>query len=1565
MSSMNRSPNPQQQGQQHHNNNGQHQNSQQRGSNDPHHHTNNNSAADALSYGGGGGGGPSSPSYVHSNQSNNSTSQQQGSRSWSGVSTPHHHQHHVSSVAAPEFSQQHRNAPPPPPTTDFSGSYNSNSNNGGRDGGSSGSSSFHLQQQQQQQAMHHQHHHLHHHHHHQQQNTHSPDPYHGDYGVNHNNNSNSGNNSAPPPPIRLPMNTATTDNSNINKQRECFDGQQQRGSGYNPQYRQQQHQGQMPNGGTPISPVLQGVPTYPNAPLQRQYSNNNNSEQQQLGGGVVPPQFSRSGNNNAAPNGNSMRSQQQGNPQQRGGPPTGSSGSNNSMFPPTVSVGNNHHGAAPHSLSNSNNSGAPPPPPQMGLSHHHHHHHHHQFHHHHMHHSNNNNHVVNQHMDPSSSSSSQQHNNNVVGGNNGVPLPPSAGWAPPPGGAPMPPPHFHQQHHRHQHHQDFNDGVAPAFGHGGGAASVSVGGSYMPQYPQQQHQERQQQQQRGGGSGSAGNNNNSVPMYSPEMPLQHQHQHQQNLQPHHHNHQFHAQLQQHQQQRGAGVSGQQFPSSSQPQQQRSNQRGNNNNHNNSGDYSNQINRLHQQHQLPPPPTQLGYQHHHHQMHQHHHQFPFNPNTNHPLHKNNNNHNNSGDYSNQINRLHQQHQLPPPPAQLGYQHHHHQMHQHHHQFPLNPNTNHHLHNSGRQQLQDGVDQGYFPADGVDQTAAAHGEFAGDNSNNGRGMLSISPEAASSDDSQSSQCVDLYVFLRNKGLLERYILGDLLPEDDAESKGKSPSAAAAAAHTSSSATDEHVGSSGGGGGHRIAVDANYALLRLRDKMRQLDPLWFLHAPLPKLLLDLIKTDVENLRDVGLEPIYVFNGLGASGDVEAFVTPSRTMMQRSQQWKTLDPTFMPDDEAPQLSRDDCIPLNDVFDVSFSEDVEMAVGRYLRSELGVTVITAPFLNWAQMILMHKEGQVKLLFAPPEALMFAYDDTELIMDIETANPMAPVAVVRNSVGATFPKIRHVVELHSATTAYGKLGILEDSLDASNHHHHHQQHAPPVVAKDYSKAGDRFLDFCLLTSTHPAIQSLRASIQLSVEDLYEELSSATPKYRTIQELIEANQPLRSATDNKSEWQKHAKGRCFMRHCIVMSLSPLTDTPLQYLSKSLRNHNHSLLQDAALAGGSGRATIPSNIGGVFGNMVPDGLFFLQLTGLLSVGTMTCITQTYVCDEGPVCDSTDFRDAMHVLISLRTQVTYQLVREIAEPKTVRAATAAISALGENESAAHHHHQQQQAGGQQHPVPYLDRFKSISWVRWYRPILQSVPRPVEIIKLDDWKLPSEIRAAGASNVAGSGPLTTTTTSSANSSPVGRKGNHNNNSFASSSSAAPPAAVAAAPSASVVVNGIVRLDSVIPLKKVLSLNQLATPAVPRGSVTSSESLYTTVQEVYCAVILKSLDLLGYFTHAVQTTVGGQPQHLQLDDNSGSAAGGGNNNNDDIASNNTSSSQVQSDLSPFSREVSYVVDCDPEHQYQYVLLTELVRTQSLSARPIVFADETDAAAGDANVSPSLGAAAAASASTI
>jgi hypothetical protein len=191
-------------------------------------------------------------------------------------------------------------------------------------------------------------------------------------------------------------------------------------------------------------------------------------------------------------------------------------------------------------------------------------------------------------------------------------------------------------------------------------------------------------------------------------------------------------------------------------------------------------------------------------------------------------------------------------------------------------------------------------------------------------------------------------------------------------------------------------------------------------------------------------------------------------------------------------------------------------------------------------------------------------------------------------------------------------------------------------------AADYSKAGDRFLDFCLLTSTHPAIQSLRASIQLSVEELYEELSSTNPKYRSIQELIES--PAHGAApnhsgsrpggaENKSEWQKHAKGRCFMRDCIVMSLLPNAETPLQYLSKALRGGSSSSSSSGStVVGGlahheyalaTPRRSIPSNIGGVFGNMVPDGLFFLQLSVLLSVGTMTRSTQTYVCDDSDHC------------------------------------------------------------------------------------------------------------------------------------------------------------------------------------------------------------------------------------------------------------------------------------------------------------------------------------------------------
>lgn len=625
--------------------------------------------------------------------------------------------------------------------------------------------------------------------------------------------------------------------------------------------------------------------------------------------------------------------------------------------------------------------------------------------------------------------------------------------------------------------------------------------------------------------------------------------------------------------------------------------------------------------------------------------------------------------------------------------------------------------------------------------------------------------------------MYHFLSQKGLVERHGLHDLIDEP------------------------QHSGTSN----TKIAIDANYALIRIRESLRTEDPLWFLHSSLPKLLLDLVKLEVENLRDVGLEPVYVFNGIGPSGDVEAFLTPPNVLQERANVWRELEEHRLPEKS---------FELNDTFDIPLGEDVEMAVARYLREQLNVTVVVAPFLNWPQMIVMHKEGDVKLLFAPPEALMLAYDDVELIMDINLKAPEVPIAVVKR---------KKVLE-----TLFGSLKNPDGTVN-------------------YSRAGDRFLDLCLLTTTHPAVQPLRAPISLSISALHEELAyDGRGNYESLKDIIDksaASLPLESASSggpqgtdgqsqgSKSEWLKHAKGRAFMRHCVVFSKKK--EQPLMYLSQALSPP------------GAPPPRVPANISGVFGNMVPMSLFFFQYCGLLSVSSMTCITQTYVCDEGPLCDSDEFHESMNVLISLRTQVTYQLVRELSSSMgSPAAATTANIGTGSIISGA--------------PAiqnnAYSDRLKSISWVRWFRPVLQPVVKPAEIIKLDDWSIPASLIDVFEDDV-----------------------------------------------------------TKIQLDQVLALNPHAIPSAPRGG--KCIGLYKRRTELYCAVLLKSFDLLGYFTHAVQTTNG----------------------DDDTPT------EVQSGLSPFSLEIKYVVGCDPAHQYQYILLTELVRTQSMTAKPLTFSDDADA----------------------
>ncbi|PWV20305.1 hypothetical protein C3747_7g318 [Trypanosoma cruzi] len=419
-------------------------------------------------------------------------------------------------------------------------------------------------------------------------------------------------------------------------------------------------------------------------------------------------------------------------------------------------------------------------------------------------------------------------------------------------------------------------------------------------------------------------------------------------------------------------------------------------------------------------------------------------------------------------------------------------------------------------------------------------------------------------------------------------------------------------------------------KIAVDGNFCLNSLRDELRKRDPLWFLHSTLPEELLDSVCHHVEWMRSLNLEPIWVFNGLSVSGDVETFLTSEGELRARDIVWSRLEEGEIPDEADIQTA----------FDQPLGEDVQMAVSRYLKKELNVMAVTAPFLNWAQMVAFHKEGLADLLMGPPEVLLLPYDNMKLIVQIDVSNSNVSYFDRERVLRVLFPY--HVTE----TSTRG--------------------------------AGDRLMDLGLITATHPALSSTSVGLNLTMEEVYEELSSETPKFRSIKDFINAHAYVQDANKKKAGLIiKHSKGRGYLRYSGVFS-SKLQDSPLVYLIRVLEP-------------GLTNADMPTNLIGVLGNLVPLSLFYLQFVGLLSVRIMTVITQSYIRDECPVSDTKDYHEKLEVLMTMRSQIIAQVFKKISKDR--------------------------------HP----NNTECLSWVRWFKPILAPMQRPRDLINLDEWDISS----------------------------------------------------------------------------------------------------------------------------------------------------------------------------------------------------------------------------------------------
>ena len=593
-----------------------------------------------------------------------------------------------------------------------------------------------------------------------------------------------------------------------------------------------------------------------------------------------------------------------------------------------------------------------------------------------------------------------------------------------------------------------------------------------------------------------------------------------------------------------------------------------------------------------------------------------------------------------------------------------------------------------------------------------------------------------------------FFKEQGLLERELLSSVIERTSRQ--------------TPSAAQNSAV---------RIAVDADYFISRLLQDVSHVDPLWFLHSTVPHELTVLIKRRVDLFRRVGLEPYFVFGGIGANGDVESYMSTDDELDARDRVWDTVQ----------NLSTPTMDLVDSAFDPVLGSDIEMYVARFMSEDLGCTVVVAPFLSWPQMVALLVEEKVQLLYGPCEMVLVDLPDMTVVFDLD---------LVSNAESTDDQEAQPAV-----CAVVNRASVLKKLF-------------PDLSPR---KAGDRLLDLGLLTASHHSISLLRVPLAMSFDDLFSELTATAPSFPNMGQLIHAKMNLdlqaltsaglmsgRGGADRDSASRglqlKHMKGRAFIKHCVVLSTRTHGPTHISLLLAAASNTVDSEQQDVR---------VPQNLCGVFGNNLPKELFFFQFVRLLSVPTMTCITQVFVRDDCPVADTKNLRDNMNLVISLRTQIVHQLVNLLCDRNS----------------------------------SYADRLKSISWVRWFEPVLVPLHKPQDVIQLDGWRLHDLPEGAQSSSIQ--------------------------------------------------------------LKDILSKNNCASNCVQ----------YTTSKQHIYAIMLKSLDLLGYFTHVV-------PTH-------GAGTGGQN--------------DPESGLCPFSSVILQELSLCSDFEYELVLLTELVRTNTLTHEQLTF----------------------------
>ncbi|KAG5505723.1 hypothetical protein JKF63_05058 [Porcisia hertigi] len=590
--------------------------------------------------------------------------------------------------------------------------------------------------------------------------------------------------------------------------------------------------------------------------------------------------------------------------------------------------------------------------------------------------------------------------------------------------------------------------------------------------------------------------------------------------------------------------------------------------------------------------------------------------------------------------------------------------------------------------------------------------------------------------------------------------------------------------------------------IAVDGNYMITNLRAQLQRVDPLWFLHSCLPDYLLTLVHKHVEQMRSHNLEPLWVLNGISINGDVEAFLPSEGELESRDVVWAKLN-------EGVELPTQD--EITEAFETSSAvgEDVVRAIQRFLRTE-NVVCVTAPFLNWCQMCTLHKEGLAQLLMGPPEMLMVPYDGMKVIAEVNLQT--------------------------SEVAYYDRDEVLRELFPSY------------VTEVSTAAAGDRFLDFGLLIASHPAITTAHASVQLSTQSIYEELSTPHPNFSTLREFIDQYEyPQNQNQHPNLEKLKHAKGRTYIQYSPVFSSQASFDSSLVYFKRIL---------DPSLT----NANMPTNLSGVFGYLVPLSLFYFQFTGFLSVGLMTAVTQLYIRDEFPVADTEEYHHLLHPLMALRGQIISQMVSRI-------------------KSDAH---------GQ--------RLGKISWVRWFESILMSVLPPDRLIVLDEW------------NLEGSQEL-----------------------------------------ASVPDDHLQKIDMSMVLSLKSSAMCIPAPQLPpNSSPRDAPILYHGKKETFFAILLKTFDFVGYFSHTadpmdaaevmsepVQATVQGQPACDDQHNNSDSVSV-------DLADSTADPSMGEQRVF-FTAYLSVSLEhCPQEFQCALVRFTELVRVSTINSIAFTYADRGD-----------------------